>query len=103
MSEATVKLPRTIDEPPYLLFWRGDEMGPFAVLFFIGFVTREIILSLVIAYFFVKVLRKYRDITADGFVLHFLWWKGIFPISTRTCGNPFYHHYVNFRLTGNKE
>jgi len=96
--KATLKLPRTIDEPPMMLFWRGDELVPFFLLFVIGFIIKQLLISIFLGIVMVKVVRKYRDIRPDGYVIHTLWWKGIYPIMTRTTGNPFLRKFVNYRM-----
>lgn len=98
----TIRLPRSIDEPPMMLFWRSDELVPLAILFIVGFVAKQIFICLVLGFLSIKIVRKYRDIKPDGYVIHYLWKKGIFPIKSRTAKNPFETKYVNYNLREHK-
>lgn len=99
----TLKLPRTVDEPPMMLFWRGDELVPFFILFIIGFMMKQLFIAIVIGVLSIKVIRKYRDLHPNGYLVHYLWWKGIYPLSSRTTGNPFLRKYLNFHITKSTE
>ena len=94
----TIRLPRSIDEPPMMLFWRSDELVPVAVLFVAGFIAKQILISLVIGYLAINVVRKYRDLKPDGYVLHYMWKKGLILLRSRAANNPFENKYVNFNL-----
>ncbi len=96
-----IKFPATVDEPPMMLLWRGDELVPFFILFIIGFMMKQVLISIIAGWLLVKVVRKYRDIKPDGYLTHLLWWRGILPLFTRTTSNPFTRQYVLHRYIEN--
>lgn len=84
-----VKIPTMIDQPETILLWEADEFVPVAVLFVLGFIVKQIILSIILGYVFTKVIRKYKDVRPDGFMLHWLYWIGISSEKGHTIRNSF--------------
>ena len=85
----TRKIPRTIDEPPYVMIWRMDDA--FVPLFGLvgGMLLDELPLFLgvgLVASFF---YRKYREGRPDLYVVHALYWAGFLPDRGHALINPY--------------
>lgn len=89
MSEEALALPRHVDEPPIMLMWTADEVGSFFFIFIVGFMIEQIILSLVLSYFVVKTVRRFKNIKPNGFLIHMLYWAGVSISEARTLPNPY--------------
>lgn len=93
MSEEALALPRHVDEPPVMLMWTADEVGCFFFIFIMGFMLEQIILSLIISYFVVKTVRRFKNIKPNGFLIHMLYWVGVTISDARTLPNPYERHF----------
>lgn len=94
MSEEALVLPRHVDEPPIMLMWTSDEVGSFFFIFIMGFMLEQIILSLVLAYFTVKMVRRFKNIKPNGYLVHMLYWFGVTISEARTLPNPYERQYL---------
>jgi conjugal transfer pilus assembly protein TraL len=85
MSE--LPLPRTIDELPYLFVWRLDDFLIPAAAMAMGFVAgmplRFALAGLVLAW----IYRKHRGGKPELFVVHWLYWRGLYPGRGRSFPN----------------
>lgn len=89
MSDEPVKLPREVDDPPLMLMWSADELITFFICFFIGFLLERVLIFVVIGYFVVKVVRRYRNSRPDGYIIHLMYWIGVPLGKSRTLPNPY--------------
>ena len=53
-----------------MLLWRGDELIPFFVVFIVGFMLKQIFISILLGFLAIKVSRKYRDLYPNGYLVH---------------------------------
>lgn len=84
-----IELPRHLDDPQRLFLWQADEVIPFTAVLGVGMFTRTLGISLVVAIALLMLLRRYRDARPDGYLLHMLYWYGIWPVKGHTFINPF--------------
>ena len=84
-----LELPQTVDDPPYLLMWRVDDLMPVVAGFGLGMAFGELLvlasMGIAASYFY----RRFRDGRPDGYVFHLLYWFGFVPARGRLAGNPF--------------
>ena len=91
---ATVEMPRHVDDPPSLMFWRIDDVTPFFMLLIIGIFINQPLILVVLGFFAVRLYGRFRESRADGYALHGLYWFGLMPITRRTIPNPFIRRYL---------
>lgn len=89
MSEEALALPRHVDEPPVMLMWTSDEIGAFFLLFITGFMLEQVIISLILGYFAVKLMRRFKNTKPNGYLIHILYWVGVSVSESRTLPNPY--------------
>lgn len=84
------QLPRTIDEPPYLMFWRADDAMMPMLGFALGIIADEVLtlagIGLVGAYIYQRV----RVGRPEMFLLHACYWYGFYP----SRGHALIHPYI---------
>lgn len=78
-----LKMPRSLDEQMYVLFWTTDELLPGLFIFIIGVLVAQKLLCLVLAIAVTKVFRRIKEGNPDGFLLHIGYWYGL--IGSRQC------------------
>ena len=87
-------LPRSVDELPYLFVWRLDDFLIPAVTTAFGFVAGTPVLfgfaGMVLAYFY----QGYRAGRPELFVVHWLYWVGLYPGRGRSFPNPLQREYL---------
>lgn len=84
-----IPLPRSIDEPPQMLFWQADEFVPFVLFIIVGMVTSQLLVFTLIGLAISFAMRKNRGARLNGFLVHWLWWHGLMPAKARGAVNPF--------------
>ena len=89
-----VKIPRHADEPPHLLLWQVDEVGPILIGFAIGILLRQMLIFLVLGLLLTKYYKHTRDNNPDGFFLHYLYWLGVPVSKAPQFVNPFIRAFV---------
>lgn len=91
-------IPTRQDDPPWLLFFRADEVLPFFILFIVGIITHNLLICIVLGWGFSYVYKKINSRFSRGFVLHWLYSKGLWLFSmSRTLSNPFNKRYISAR------
>lgn len=84
-----MKIPGTIDAPPQLLGKDMDEVAVISLLFMIGIMTGELLISLVAIFFVSKAYKKFRGGVQEGYLLHMIYWYGINIPKASSVLNPF--------------
>ena len=84
-----IDIPQTVDEPPYVLLWRMDDLVPVIIGMGMGFALGELILCTTASLCTTHFYRRWREGQPDGYVFHFLYWVGLFPVRSASAGNPF--------------
>jgi len=85
----TTEIPRHIDDPPQLLLWSADELVPVLLGLVVGIVLDRLLICLGVGAGMVFVYRRFRDNRPDGYLLHLLYWSGLYPSRARGAANPF--------------
>ena len=70
------RIPKRIDDPPQIMLWQSDELGPVALGLCLWIATDQW-LFLIVGIVFVRFYRKFRDSKSDGYFLHALYWFGV--------------------------
>lgn len=89
-----IEIPRHIDDPHQFLLWSADEVVPFFSVLMIGIFLGQVFIFAVLAYFVLKLFRRFRDGRPDGYLLHVLYWVGIVPSKARTLFNPYIRRFL---------
>ena len=89
----TEDLPQTIDEPPYFLMWRSDELalpvGGLGIGIMLDYPLALFLIGLVMIFFY----RRLCEGHAAYYAFHWLYWLGLFPMRSRLLGNPYVRRY----------
>lgn len=91
---STLELPRHVDDPPNLLFWRIDDVTPFFLVLVIGILVNQPLIFILLGLVTVRLYGRFRESRADGYALHALYWIGLMPMGHRTTPNPFVRRYL---------
>jgi conjugal transfer pilus assembly protein TraL len=84
-----VPFPATIDEPPILLLWRVDDIVVPVLCLFIGLLLHKIAVFFSLGLGLMYVYRRFRDGKPEFFVLHALYWSGVYPARGLGFVNPY--------------
>ena len=72
-------LPRSIDDPPYVLLFRLDDLAAAGAVIVAGFVAGQLLPSLAVAALAAWGYQRLRAGRPEGFVQHALWFWGLYP------------------------
>lgn len=89
----TKRIPRRIDDPPQLLLWQADELGPVALGLCLWIATDQWIF-LIVGLVFVRFYRKFRDSKSDGYFLHLMYKAGFLSGKGRSVLNPYIRRLI---------
>ena len=84
-----INIPTRADQPPYLLLWSSDECIPTLAGFAIGMLTDQVFIFTVIGIIIAHFYKKFRDLHADGFLIHLAYWYGFGFCRSKSMINPF--------------
>lgn len=87
-------LPRGVDDPPHILFWRSDDFAVFGACYCIGLLANQLTIFLILGFAATYWMRKYRDGQPEGFLRHLLWWHGLLPVKARGLLSPFHRQVL---------
>lgn len=88
-----ILFPNEIDKPDRVLMWSIDEIIPVVMIFGVGIVMQKLLYAIVAIIFFQKFYRRFQEGSSDGYMYHFLWWKGIDQTSSNNLRNPYQTTY----------
>lgn len=96
MSNDGVKIPAYIDEQPYVLFWRLDEVMPIGIALVAGVLIAQLMICLVVGFVLARFYRRYCDNRPDGYLLHALYWYlgAISGKSARSMPNAYEREFI---------
>jgi len=72
-----LRMPRSLDDQMYVLFWTADEMLPGLFIFIVGVLIAQKLICLVLAIVIIKMFRRMKEGHPDGFLLHVGYWYGL--------------------------
>jgi conjugal transfer pilus assembly protein TraL len=77
MSVKSLRMPRSLDDQLFVLFWSADELIPGMVVFVLGVVINQKLICLLAALVMTKLFRRLKEGNPDGFLLHLGYWFGL--------------------------
>lgn len=86
-------LPRYVDDPPHFLLWSVDEFAPIGLGLLIGIMVGSPLMFLILGWISTGLYRRFRDGKPDGYILHWLYWRGFIPSKARTIPNPYMRRF----------
>lgn len=89
MSIKPTLIPTRADQPPYLLLWSSDECLPVVTGFGFGLLLEQTFVCTVIGVLISHFYKKFRDLHADGYLMHLLYWYGLGFCRSKSMINPF--------------
>lgn len=89
-----VKLPSHIDDPHQFLLWQADEIIPVLICGVIGFLIGRSVLCIAVGLVGMHFFKKYKAGKPDGYIIHCLYWIGLWPQKGRVLPNPFEREYL---------
>lgn len=72
-----LRMPRSLDDQMYVLFWTADEMLPGLFIFIVGVLIAQKLVCLILAIVVTKLFRRMKEGNPDGFLLHIGYWYGL--------------------------
>ena len=88
-----VSIPRRIDEPPHLLIWSADELGPMLIGLVFGVIIGEAMICLILGLLVTNLYRRFRDNHPDGYIFHLIYWLGLLSPKSRVMVNPYIRRF----------
>lgn len=87
------ELPVYLDEPNMIFLWKDSEVFPFVMICIVGLIANYLTTAIVCAFIYVKLVRKLTENKPRNFFKHWLWYRGLLPLTTPTLPNPFVRRY----------
>ena len=90
---ATIPFPETVDEPPYVLLWRIDDVAMPVLFVCIGMLSGHALPFSVVGVVAMFIYRKHRSGHPEFYVLHLLYWFGVYPARGAAFVNPYIREF----------
>ena len=90
---SALPLPRAIDDPPYVLLFRLDDLAPAGAVIVAGYLVGALLPSLVVAVGAAWLYQRVRAGRPEGFVQHWLWFWGLYPNRGHSFANAYRREY----------
>ncbi len=90
---AELPLPRSVDELPYLFVWRLDDFLLPVVTTALGFVAGAPVLFGLGGFVLAWLYQRYRAGRPELFVVHMIYWLGLYPGRGHNCANALQQAY----------
>ena len=87
------EIPTRVDDPPHILLWSSDELMPSMLGLVVGVFIGKALICCAIGFAVTALYRKFRDNNPDGYMLHVLYWSGIYPNKAKSFKNPLVRRY----------
>lgn len=84
-----LEFPQYADDAVRLLMWTPQEIIPMATAFVFGIASDQMLICLSLGLAFSWMYSRYSAGKPEGYVLHWLYWKGVVPLKGRSFINPF--------------
>ena len=84
-----IEFPQSIDEPPYVLLWRVDDIAMPAIGVAVGIAVDHLWPGLAVGILLMIFYRRFREGRPEMYVLHALYWFGFIPTRSYLMPNPF--------------
>jgi len=89
-----LRMPRSVDDQMYILFWSADELLPGVAIFIVGVLTAQKFICLLLALVVTKLFRRLKGGMPDGFLLHAGYWYGLISVRAYSMPNAFIREFV---------
>ena len=89
-----IHIPTRADQPPYLLLWSSDECLPVVLGFGFGLMLSQVFICTTVGIIIAHFYKKFRDLHADGYMMHFMYWYGFGFTRSKTMVNPFTRRFI---------
>lgn len=89
-----LRMPRSVDDQMYVLFWTADELLPGLFIFIVGVLIEAKLVCLLLAILVTKLFRRMKEGTPDGFLLHMGYWYGLISARAYSLPNAFIREFV---------
>jgi conjugal transfer pilus assembly protein TraL len=89
-----LRMPRSVDDQMYVLFWTADELLPGLFIFIVGVLVAQKLTCLLLAIVVTKLFRRLKEGTPDGFLLHVGYWYGLISPRAYSMPNSFIREFV---------
>mgnify|MGYP002679723497 CR=1 FL=1 len=84
-----IYIPTRADQQMYVLLWSSDQIMPVIFGFGFGILLEQVFICTMVGIVIAHFYKKFRDLHADGYLYHFVYWYGCgFPRS-KSMINPF--------------
>jgi conjugal transfer pilus assembly protein TraL len=84
-----MKIPPHVGAASQLLGKDLDEVAVVAMIFLVGIMTSQLLISIIIMAFVSKAYKKFRGGVQEGYLLHAVYWLGFYVPSSASVINPF--------------
>ncbi len=82
-----IPVPLYVDSPQQVLIFSIDELVPVVLFLGLGILIDQAFILTCAGIGLAKAQRRYIDSMPDGFMLHWLYWTGLYPVKSRTLPN----------------
>lgn len=89
-----IHIPTRADQPMYLLLWSADQCMPVVVGFGIGLLVGQVFICTVIGMIVSHFYKKFKDLHADGYLYHIIYWYGCAFPRSKSMINPFIRRLI---------
>lgn len=89
-----MRIPATIDAPPQFFGKEMDEIAVLALIFVIGIMAAKLGFAIVAMYFISKLYKKFRGGVQENYLMHLLYWWGIYIPDAPSIFNPFIKEFA---------
>jgi conjugal transfer pilus assembly protein TraL len=89
-----LEMPHRIDDPPMFLLWSLYDMIGFILIVLLGIATSQLLVSILLGLVLMRLYRRHRERRPEGYILHWLYWYGLIPVTARSIPNPFCRRWV---------
>lgn len=87
------RIPRTIDDMPFVFIWRADEFLFPIVMMFLGMLVNQLLMFLFVGFGLAYVYRRYREGRPNLYALHLCYWWGFYPFVGHSMLNSWEREY----------
>lgn len=84
-----MRIPPTVDAAPQLMGKDMDEVAVVSLIFMSGIILGQLFIAVIAIYIVGKSYKKFRGGVQEGYLMHLLYWIGIFVPKTPSIINPF--------------
>lgn len=88
-----IAFPKSLDEPPFVLIFRMDDLAVFSIFLCAGFLFDAVLLVCLIGIVATWAYRRFRAGRQEGYLVHVAYWYGLSTDRIRSMPNAFIRFY----------